>query len=80
LKDPISTCIEKVGDELAEGLNQYITETMGRYPKLRVTVEEIVSNHLRECIKKCSDLLGLQIDLELVFMNTKHEDFIDLTR
>jgi hypothetical protein len=80
LKDPISTCIEKVGDELDEGLNQYIAETMDRYPKLRVAVEELVSNHLRECIKKCSEFMDSQIDLELVFMNTKHEDFIDLTR
>jgi dynamin 1-like protein len=80
MKVPILACVEKVGDDLAKALDECIEKTVVRYPKLRTTVLELVSTHLRKCLKNCRDLLGLLIDLEMEHIDTEHPDFIDLIR
>jgi dynamin 1/3 len=79
LKGPILNCVEKVIDELSKSIYK-CTAKVERYPKLRVEAERLIIERLHQCQKSCQDQLALQIEIELIYMNTKHADFVRFTK
>ena len=53
---------------------------VGRYPRLKEEIEQIVAEHIRDREQQTKDQLNLLIDIELAYMNTNHEDFHRLLR
>jgi dynamin 1/3 len=79
LKGPILNCIEQVIDELSKSIYK-CTAKIERYPKLRVEAERLIIERLHQSQKNCQDQLALQIEIELIYMNTKHSDFVRFTK
>uniref|UniRef100_A0A8C6PHV7 Interferon-induced GTP-binding protein Mx n=1 Tax=Nothobranchius furzeri TaxID=105023 RepID=A0A8C6PHV7_NOTFU len=83
-------CIEGSGDqidtaELSGGarINRIFHERfpfelvkLAQYPMLREEMERIVTQHIRDRESRTKEQVLLQIDIELSYMNTNHEDFI----
>lgn len=53
---------------------------MARFPRLRETVESIITSYIRKREQACKDQLSLYIDCQLSYMNTNHEDFIGFAK
>jgi dynamin 1/3 len=74
LKDPIMKCVDSVASKMAEMVTT-CTERMAAFPKLQWYVESRVSDLLRDNPKKCRVQLAQHLDIELMYINTKHPDF-----
>uniref|UniRef100_A0A8D3B3V1 Interferon-induced GTP-binding protein Mx n=1 Tax=Scophthalmus maximus TaxID=52904 RepID=A0A8D3B3V1_SCOMX len=78
LKGPCMKFIDMVSKELITTVYQCINK-LSSFPKLRDETERIVTNEIREQESKCRDQVSLLIDIQLAYINTKHEDFIGFT-
>lgn len=78
LKGPCFNFVEMVGQELTSTVYQCINK-LNAFPKLRDETERIVTMAIREQESKCRDQVELLIDIQLAYVNTKHEDFIGFT-
>ncbi|XP_034561054.1 dynamin 3a isoform X2 [Notolabrus celidotus] len=78
LKGPCFKFVDMVGQELTNSVYQCINK-LSSFPKLRDETEKIVTTEIREQESKCRDQVLLLIDIQLAYVNTKHEDFIGFT-
>ncbi|XP_042338778.1 dynamin 3a isoform X2 [Plectropomus leopardus] len=78
LKGPCIQFVEMVSRELIATVGQCISE-LSSFPKLQNETERIVTTEIREQEGKCRDQVLLLIDIQLAYVNTKHEDFIGFT-
>ncbi|XP_028318986.1 dynamin-1a isoform X4 [Gouania willdenowi] len=75
LKEPTLKCIDMVASELISTI-QKCSQKLAQYPQLREEMERIVTQHIRDRESRTKSQVLLQIDIELSYMNTNHEDFI----
>ncbi|XP_026160533.1 dynamin 3a isoform X2 [Mastacembelus armatus] len=75
LKGPCIKFIDMVSEELLTTVHQCINK-LSSFPKLQDETEKIVTTEIREQESKCRDQVMLLIDIQLAYINTKHEDFI----
>lgn len=75
LKGPCVKFIDMVSQELTTTLYQCI-DKLSSFPKLRDETERIVTTEIRELETKCRDQVMLLIDIQVAYINTKHEDFV----
>uniref|UniRef100_A0A665VXD9 Interferon-induced GTP-binding protein Mx n=1 Tax=Echeneis naucrates TaxID=173247 RepID=A0A665VXD9_ECHNA len=78
LKGPCMKLIGMVGQELTTTVYQCINK-LSSFPKLRDETEKIVTTEIHEQESKCREQVLLLIDIQLAYINTKHEDFIGFT-
>ncbi|XP_074524184.1 dynamin 3a isoform X2 [Halichoeres trimaculatus] len=78
LKGPCFKFVDMVGQELTSSVYQCISK-LSSFPKLRDETERIVTTAIREQESKCRDQVLLLIDIQLAYVNTRHEDFIGFT-
>lgn len=78
LKGPCFRFVDMVGQELTISVNQCINK-LSSFPKLRDETERIMTTAIQEHESKCRDQVMLLIDIQLAYVNTKHEDFIGFT-
>lgn len=78
LKGPCFKFVDMVGQELKSSVYQCINK-LSSFPKLRDETERIVTTAIQEQESKCRDQVLLLIDIQLAYVNTKHEDFIGFT-
>uniref|UniRef100_A0A3Q1FEE1 Interferon-induced GTP-binding protein Mx n=1 Tax=Acanthochromis polyacanthus TaxID=80966 RepID=A0A3Q1FEE1_9TELE len=78
LQDPCTKFIDLVTQELVTTTQQCINK-LSSFPKLRDETERIVTSEIREHESRCRDQVLLLIDIQLAYINTKHEDFIGFT-
>ncbi|XP_070408438.1 dynamin-1a isoform X7 [Nothobranchius furzeri] len=75
IKEPCTKCVDMVISELVITVRQ-CTRKLAQYPMLREEMERIVTQHIRDRESRTKEQVLLQIDIELSYMNTNHEDFI----
>uniref|UniRef100_A0A1A8H3F0 Dynamin-2 n=1 Tax=Nothobranchius korthausae TaxID=1143690 RepID=A0A1A8H3F0_9TELE len=75
LKEPTLKCIDMVVSELTSTIHKG-SQKLAQYPMLREEMERIVTQHIRDRESRTKEQVLLQIDIELSYMNTNHEDFI----
>uniref|UniRef100_A0A673C6M7 Interferon-induced GTP-binding protein Mx n=1 Tax=Sphaeramia orbicularis TaxID=375764 RepID=A0A673C6M7_9TELE len=78
LNGPCMKLIDMVSQELLTTVHQCINK-LNSFPKLRDETEKIVTTEIREQESKCRDQVLLLIDVQLAYINTKHEDFVGFT-
>ncbi|XP_067368538.1 dynamin 3a isoform X2 [Channa argus] len=78
LKGPCIKFIEMVSQELISTVYHCINK-LSSFPKLQNETERIITSEIREKESKCRDQVLLHIDIQLAYINTKHEDFIGFT-
>ncbi|XP_071343097.1 dynamin 3a isoform X2 [Trachinotus anak] len=78
LKGPCIKFIDMVSQELITTVYQCISK-LSSFPKLRDETERLVTTEIHEQECKCRDQVLLLIDIQLAYINTKHEDFIGFT-
>ncbi|XP_041792105.1 dynamin 3a [Chelmon rostratus] len=78
LKGPCIKFIDMVSQELITTVHQCINK-LSSFPKLQDETEKIVTNEIQQQETKCRDQVLLLIDIQLAYINTKHEDFIGFT-
>ncbi|CAJ1060096.1 dynamin 3a isoform X2 [Xyrichtys novacula] len=78
LKGPCFKFVDMVGQELTSTVYQCINK-LSSFPKLRDETERIVTTEIRQQESRCRDQVLLLIDIQLAYVNTKHEDFIGFT-
>ncbi|XP_072919686.1 dynamin 3a isoform X2 [Hemitrygon akajei] len=74
-KEPCLKCVDLVIQELIHTIRQ-CSHKLGRYPKLQEETEKIIFSYIREREDRTKDQVLLLIDIQLSYINTKHEDFI----
>uniref|UniRef100_A0A3Q3ER87 Interferon-induced GTP-binding protein Mx n=1 Tax=Kryptolebias marmoratus TaxID=37003 RepID=A0A3Q3ER87_KRYMA len=78
LKEPCIKIVDLVCQELITTVDQCVGK-LSSFPKLRDETERIVVDEIRQQESKCRDQVLLLIDIQLAYINTKHEDFIGFT-
>ncbi|XP_070817365.1 dynamin 3a [Chaetodon trifascialis] len=78
LKGPCIKFIDMVSQELITTVYQCISK-LSSFPKLQDETERIVANEIQLQETKCRDQVLLLIDIQLAYINTKHEDFVGFT-
>ncbi|XP_063747073.1 dynamin 3a isoform X2 [Eleginops maclovinus] len=78
LKGPCIKCVDMVSQELITTLYQCINK-LSSFPKLQEETERIVTTEIREQESKCKEQVLMLIEIQLAYINTKHEDFIGFT-
>ncbi|XP_035997320.1 dynamin-3 isoform X2 [Fundulus heteroclitus] len=78
LKDPCIKFIDMVSQELITTVYQCIGK-LSAFPQLQEETERIIITEIREQENKCRDQVLLLVDIQLAYINTKHEDFIGFT-
>ncbi|XP_047229994.1 dynamin 3a isoform X2 [Girardinichthys multiradiatus] len=78
LKGPCIKFIDMVSQELITTVYQCIGK-LSTFPQLREETERIIITEIREQENKCREQVLLLIDIQLAYINTKHEDFIGFT-
>lgn len=79
LKEPSLKCVDLVVNELSVVVRQ-CAEIVGRYPRLRESIEQIVTNYMRQQEAFSKQSISMLVDFELAYMNTNHEDFIGFSK
>ncbi|XP_055077134.1 dynamin 3a isoform X2 [Periophthalmus magnuspinnatus] len=75
LNEPCMKLVDLVSQELISTVYQCINK-LASFPKLRDETEKIVNTEIREQESKCRDQILLLIEVQLAYINTKHEDFV----
>ncbi|CAK6974858.1 dynamin 3a [Scomber scombrus] len=75
LKGPCIQFVDLVSQELFTTVYQCVNK-LSSFPKLQDETEKIITTEIREQESKCRDQILLLIDIQLAYINTKHEDFI----
>ncbi|KAF7668515.1 hypothetical protein LDENG_00009020 [Lucifuga dentata] len=78
LNVPCVKCVDMVSQELIATVHQCVSK-LSSFPKLQDETERIVTIEIQEQESKCRDQVLLLIDVQLAYINTKHEDFIGFT-
>lgn len=78
LNEPCMKLVDLVSQELLTTVYQCINK-LASFPKLRDETEKIVNTEIREQEIKCRDQILLLIEIQLSYINTKHEDFVGFT-
>ncbi|KAM7410307.1 hypothetical protein PAMA_001650 [Pampus argenteus] len=78
LKVPCLKCVDMVSQELITTVFQCINK-LNSFPKLRDMTEKIITTEIQEQDSKCRDQVLLLLDIQLAYINTKHEDFTGFT-
>ncbi|XP_056379232.1 dynamin-3 isoform X2 [Hyla sarda] len=76
LKGPALKCVDLVMEELLNSVTKCMTK-LSDYPKLRDETERIVTFFIHQREEKTKEQVLLLIDIQLSYINTNHEDFID---
>lgn len=79
LKEPSLKCVDLVVNELANVVRS-CAECVGRYPRLRDCIEQIVTGFMRAQEAYAKQQISQIVDFELAYMNTNHEDFIGFSK
>jgi dynamin GTPase len=74
-EEPIIKCVDMVVSELMLIIHE-VTSKMKRYPLLQHTIEELLSQYLKEREAVTKQECSLYINTQLSYINTIHEDFI----
>uniref|UniRef100_A0A3Q2ZJ08 Interferon-induced GTP-binding protein Mx n=1 Tax=Hippocampus comes TaxID=109280 RepID=A0A3Q2ZJ08_HIPCM len=75
LKIPCFGFVDMVCKELISTIYECFNK-ISSFPKLREETERLVTAEIREQESTCRDQISLLIDMQLAYINTKHEDFI----
>ncbi|KAJ0065282.1 hypothetical protein NL108_006999, partial [Boleophthalmus pectinirostris] len=75
LNEPCMKLVDLVSQELMSTIHQCINK-LASFPKLRDETEKIVNTEIREQENKCREQILLLIEVQLAYINTKHEDFV----
>ena len=67
LKEPSLKCVDLVVNELANVVRG-CAECVGRYPRLRDCVEQIVTNNMRQQEAFAKQQISMLVDYELAYM------------
>ncbi|CAL1592908.1 unnamed protein product [Knipowitschia caucasica] len=78
LSEPCMKLVDLVSQELITSLYQCI-DKLASFPKLRNETEKIVNTEIQEQENKCREQILLLIEVQLAYINTKHEDFVGFT-
>ncbi|XP_049588040.1 dynamin 3a isoform X1 [Syngnathus scovelli] len=78
LKIPCFGFVDMVCKELVSTIYECFNK-LSSFPKLREETERLVTAEIREQESSCRDQISLLIDMQLAYINTKHEDFIGFT-
>ncbi|XP_034085616.1 dynamin 3a isoform X5 [Gymnodraco acuticeps] len=78
LKRPCIKCVDMVSQELISTLYQCINK-LSSFPKLQEETERLITTEIREQESKCKEQVLMLIEIQLAYINTKHEDFIGFT-
>ncbi|CAF2568880.1 unnamed protein product [Rotaria sp. Silwood2] len=74
-EDPVMKCVDMVVSELLSIIHES-TNKMKRYPLLRQTTEDLLTQYLREREIATKQACGTYIQTQLSYINTNNEDFI----
>ncbi|XP_078801777.1 dynamin 3a isoform X4 [Oryzias latipes] len=75
LKEPCLQFVDMVSQELMTTARQ-CTSQLNSFPKLRERTENIITAAIHTHESRCREQVTLLIDIQLAYMNTKHDDFI----
>ncbi|KAL3047486.1 hypothetical protein OYC64_021650 [Pagothenia borchgrevinki] len=78
LKGPCIKFVDMVSQELITTLYQCINK-LSSFPKLQEETERLVTTEIQEQESKCKEQVLMLIEIQLAYINTKHEDFIGFT-
>uniref|UniRef100_A0A8C5UI18 Dynamin-3 n=1 Tax=Malurus cyaneus samueli TaxID=2593467 RepID=A0A8C5UI18_9PASS len=76
LKGPCLKSVDLVMQELINTVKK-CTKKLATYPRLCEETERIVAGYIREREEKTKDQMLLLIDIQVSYINTNHEDFIE---
>ncbi|XP_031637639.1 dynamin-2-like, partial [Contarinia nasturtii] len=76
LKAPVLVCIEGVVEELTSAV-RYCTQHVSSYPNLREIIENNVISFIHNNGPKYKKSILSLIEMELAYMNIKHDDFMN---
>ena len=76
LREPCVRCVDMVVTELTNVIRKCAGKQMGRYPQLKEQTESIMTTRVRERESQAKHQLMLEVDYQLAYVNTNHEDFI----
>ncbi|XP_073333204.1 dynamin 3a isoform X2 [Pagrus major] len=78
LEGPCMKFVDMVSQELMTTVHQCISK-LSSFPKLQDETERIVTTEIQQQESKCREQVLLLINIQLAYINTKHEDFIGFT-
>ncbi|KAM3619444.1 uncharacterized protein V6R79_008292 [Siganus canaliculatus] len=78
IKGPCMKFVDMVSHELSSTLCQCINK-LHTFPKLHKETERILIDEIQQQERKCREQIEMLIDIQLAYINTKHEDFIGFT-
>ncbi|XP_051231951.1 dynamin 3a isoform X1 [Dicentrarchus labrax] len=78
IEGPCMKFVDMVSQELITTVHQCINK-LSSFPKLQDETQRIVTTEIQQQESKCRDQVMMLIDIQLAYINTKHEDFIGFT-
>ena len=79
LLQPSQHCVELVFDELMKICQSSSTNELARYPNLKGTLIDVVSDLLRERLTPTHSYVESLIDIQTAYINTNHPRFLSAT-
>ena len=79
LEGPSQTCVELVFDELMKICQNASDPELERYPNLKTTLIDVVSELLRERLGPTHNYVESLIDIHRAYINTNHPKFVNAT-
>lgn len=74
-EEPVMKCVDMVVSELLSVIHE-ATSKMKRYPLLRQSTEELLTQYLREREVATKQACAIYVQTQLAYINTNNEDFI----
>ncbi|XP_075895369.1 dynamin 3a isoform X2 [Nelusetta ayraudi] len=78
LKAPCVKFVDMVTQQLMNTVYQCVNK-LRSFPALQEQTEKIVATKIQQQERKCKDQVLLFLDVQLAYINTKHEDFIGMS-
>lgn len=79
LQEPSQRCVELVFEELMKICHSSSTSELARYPNLKNTLIDVVSELLRERLTPTHSYVDSLIDIHRAYINTNHPKFLSAT-
>ncbi|SMN20625.1 similar to Saccharomyces cerevisiae YLL001W DNM1 Dynamin-related GTPase required for mitochondrial fission and morphology [Maudiozyma saulgeensis] len=79
LLEPSQRCVELVFDELMKICQSSSTNELARYPNLKGTLIDVISDLLRERLTPTHSYVESLIDIQTAYINTNHPRFLSAT-
>ncbi|CAB4252828.1 dynamin-related GTPase DNM1 [Maudiozyma barnettii] len=79
LLEPSQHCVELVFDELMKICQSSSTNELARYPNLKGTLIDVISDLLRERLTPTHSYVESLIDIQTAYINTNHPRFLSAT-